>query len=635
MNRELLATSIIASGGVVLVFIFNQSFLISNFLLILGLVFSYFASINRYITPVGFILSLVPLVFTKISLIYLISGLSLGLISLVIPWIWELIIIIIYGVSLLFPSVIFISSQVFQIAIFSSLGFANIRASTGKGYPAIVKVIGLPNMPWYTEVNGVLRQINSNILRDKSKIELRLCPQFLSGYYYIPESVTVTAKQGEKKIVKFSQSNTVSPDKFPHCFGYFYAKGLPSNISWSVIVNNVEYSSQTNSVIIVPMFNILEAIWNVKDIVVGNVIFKPITYTGIIKRGNSVTIEYTSYVTQVVQQTKPILPPLNKWDPNLWVGKDLYGYKIVSVIGIGGNGYVLKAEKDNVYYAIKVFSLFSSNNAQITLSTVTNFDQMFKESETLKSLSQNPKFVRIYGFYIDSNNIKSILKGNVEAYYNYPPTIVMEYMEGGTADQLMTNQNVIYSNYWPLIVKEIVKEIAYALESLHSNGFVHLDVKPENIFFSRNLGKYPEEVYRNIMGSVKLGDLGSSVRKGERFSQATPSYCPPEQIEAVIVGKGADPKMDIFALGMTAYTLLSLRKNNPIADHLNKAIDFYLSGNVGEAYKLIQTSKQILASWRPTLPPNTPNELANVVFRSLSVNPDNRPSASEIANMLK
>jgi len=337
---------------------------------------------------------------------------------------------------------------------------------------------------------------------------------------------------------------------------------------------------------------------------------------------------------QLLQQTvKPTISPLDKWDPKVWVGKELYGYKVQSVIASGGNGYVLKAEKDGSPYAIKVFSISLSSN--VTVSTSSNFDMMFKESETLKNLSANPKFVRIYGIFIDLNNLKSILKGNVEVYYNYPPAIVMEYMVGGTSLDLAGNPLVYYSTYWPLIVKEIVKEVAGALAFLHSNDFVHLDVKPENILFFRDLGKYSEEIYRNIIGSIRLGDLGSAVRIGEKISQATPGYCPPEQIEAIILGKGADPKMDIFALGMTAYTLLVSKKDNPASDLLNKAIDSYLSGDISGAMKNIQQAKQVLSSWIPSLPQNTPSDLANIIVRSLNVNPDYRPTAEEIVRSLK
>jgi len=640
MNRQLLVTSIIATLGIVLSFSLDldKSYPIPFYFIIASLASSYISSFTRHFTPISVVLSFVtlafPFLFSSSFPLQFFLALGLGVVAIAIPWIWELIILVLLVIFYVISGVPFLNTSVIFLSLFSGLGFANLRAATGKGYPAIAKIEGLPkNATWYAEINGVFKAENRNSIKGK-RVEITFCPQFISGYYFVPDTTTITVTEGRKGIVKFNKANTLPPvDKFPHCFAYFQSKGLPSNIQWSVIVNNVEYSAPTSSIITVPLFNSKEALWSAKEITIGNVTFKPTVDNGIIKRGDRVVIEYTSYVQPTIQQnTKPILPPLDKWDPNIWVGKEMYGYKVLSVIGTGGNGYILKAEKDGSLYAIKVFSISPSSN--VTVSMISNFDSIFKESETLKNLSKNPKFVRIYGIFIDSNNLRSILKGNAEVYYNYPPAIIMEYMSGGTSLNLAESQ-IAYSTYWPLIVKEIVKEVAGALAFLHSNGFVHLDVKPENIFFSRELGKYPEEVYRNIIGSVKLGDLGSAVRIGEKISQATPGYCPPEQIEAIILGKGADPKMDIFALGMSAYVLLTLKKDNPASDLLNKAIDNYLSGNVGEALKNVQVAKQVLASWRPSLPQNTPQDLADVIIRSLNVKSEYRPTADEIVRSLK
>lgn len=645
MNKELFVTSIIATLGVTTYYILTNTFSLNSlpvFLIILTLIFSYTSSFIRYVTPLGVIFSFIAVVYPFISNppLFLTFSLLLGIVALAISWIWEFLLLIltftffVFGLTVEIPSLLTLNSDFFFLAMLSALGFANLRASTGKGYPAEVKVEGLPKgQTWYAEVNRSFIGISSNSIKDK-KLEITFCPQFLSGSYYIPDTTTVSVKEGKKKRVHFSQSSSLPPvDKFPHCFAYFQAKGLPTNINWSIIVNNIEYSSSTSSLIIVPMFISITALWSAKEISVGGVVFRPIAPNGVVKRGDKVIIEYTSIVQQFTQQSpqKPLLPPLDKWDPKVWIGRDLYGYRVLSVLGSGGNGYVLKAQKDNSLYAIKVFSIAPSSN--VTMSIANSFDQIFKESETLKNLSQNPKFVRIYGIYVDTNNIKSIIKGNSEIYFSYPPAIIMEYMVGGTALNLMESQ-ISYSNYWPFIVRQIVKEVAEALSFLHSNGFVHLDVKPENIFFSRDLGKYPEEVYKNVFGNVRLGDLGSAVRIGERIMQATPSYCPPDQVEAVITGKGANPKMDVFALGMTAYVLLTLRKDNPVSEVLNHAVDLYINSNVGGALKDVQQAKQILYSWRPNLPQNTPQDLANIILRSLNVNPNYRPSADEIVRSL-
>ncbi|BFH74801.1 hypothetical protein SJAV_27450 [Sulfurisphaera javensis] len=334
------------------------------------------------------------------------------------------------------------------------------------------------------------------------------------------------------------------------------------------------------------------------------------------------------------QNQLPINLSLSNWDPNVWVGREIHGYKVDSVIGTGGNGYVLKVSLGGTKYAMKVLSITPTKSGTVTLQAKSGFDQLFNESENLKRLSQNPNFVTIFGIYVDSNMIMEALKGNAEAYFKNPPAIVMEFMEGGSADKLLTNQNITYSTYWPLIVKKIIKQVAVALSYLHSSGYVHLDIKPQNIFLKRNPGYLGEEVYRNIDGIIKLGDLGSAVKIGGKIEQVTPSYAPPEHVEAIITGKGADPKMDIFALGMTAYVMLTLQHDNPAGDYLDKVLDAYINGNISVALTLVRQAKQILSTWRPTIPLTTPQELQQVIIKTLNPEPQLRPTAQEIANTL-
>jgi len=322
------------------------------------------------------------------------------------------------------------------------------------------------------------------------------------------------------------------------------------------------------------------------------------------------------------------------WDPKLWIGRKLYDYLVTAVIGEGSNGYVLKGEREGKAVAIKVVRLENEKGKRtVTISALNYIEEIFKEAGTLKEISANNEnyFVRLYGVYFDEFNIKDILRGELSVYLNSPPAIIMEFMKGGTADDLMKKQNVVNSVYWPLIVKKLTLETAKALLILHKNGFVHLDIKPKNIFFKDEVGNYGEEVLKRI--NVKLGDLGSAVRARNVPFQATPEYCPPEQIEAVIFRRGAKPAMDIFALGMTAYKLLTM-SNLPHATLLSNAIDHILVGNLGSALQELKNAKEILQNMRLTFPPNTPEELKKVVVSSLSVDPYKRPTAEEIIQIL-
>ncbi|AOL17506.1 hypothetical protein BFU36_13165 [Sulfolobus sp. A20] len=79
------------------------------------------------------------------------------------------------------------------------------------------------------------------------------------------------------------------------------------------------------------------------------------------------------------------------------------------------------------------------------------------------------------------------------------------------------------------------------------------------------LGGTGEEVYNSLVNGnaeVKLGDLGSARRVGERVTQYTSQYCSIDQVKAMIVGR-ADPSMDVFSFGASLYTALTRRSFNP------------------------------------------------------------------------
>ncbi|BFH74759.1 hypothetical protein SJAV_27030 [Sulfurisphaera javensis] len=310
----------------------------------------------------------------------------------------------------------------------------------------------------------------------------------------------------------------------------------------------------------------------------------------------------------------------------------VYGYKILEKIGEGATSTVYKAEKRGNVYAIKIFKPVTSGGT--TMMAKSYFDNITAEAGNLIMLSEgSPYVIKIEGIHVDRSSVRDLISGRLDP--NNPPAIIMEFMEGGSVETLMLNPNITYSTYWPGIVKKIIRQVAMALAYLHSKGYVHLDVKPQNIFLSKNPGKTGGEVYTNIDGIVKLGDLGSAVKVGGKIDQVTPSYAPPEQVEAVILGKGADPKMDIFALGMTAYVMLTLRRDNPAGDYLDKAIEAINQGKVGEALNFLNQAKQTLAVWKPVLPQNTPLDLQQAIFRALNPDPKLRPTAQEIVNTLR
>jgi len=100
-------------------------------------------------------------------------------------------------------------------------------------------------------------------------------------------------------------------------------------------------------------------------------------------------------------------------------------------------------------------------------------------------------------------------------------------------------------------LKRLVTEMALALEHVHGRGWVHRDVKPENVLAGPD-------------GQVKLIDFAIAARLtgffgkllgGSTPPQGSPSYMSPEQIR----GQALDARSDIYSFGCVLFELLTGR----------------------------------------------------------------------------
>jgi len=306
---------------------------------------------------------------------------------------------------------------------------------------------------------------------------------------------------------------------------------------------------------------------------------------------------------------------LSNWDPNVWVNRFLSIYKIEKVIGEGGNGYVLKSEYSGKALAIKVLKLHGGSPEEF-------FRDLATEASNLVNLTNHKNIVKMYAVNVDMFVIDSILKGRSDLYVKNPPMIVMEYMDGGTLRDLLNEDSFYYSSKWEQNVLRAICEVAEALDYIHSQGFVHMDIKPQNIFLSER-PKDPSE-----LGKVtfKLGDLGSAVRINGKVKQITPEYSPPEVFQ-----EPAKPYFDIFALGMTAYALLTRKIDRPDLNEMNNAIDCYIKGDTDCVKKEVEKARMKLMHWNINVDPKI-----NPLLKSmLSVEPQRRPTAREVVDMIK
>ena len=119
--------------------------------------------------------------------------------------------------------------------------------------------------------------------------------------------------------------------------------------------------------------------------------------------------------------------------------------------------------------------------------------------------------------------------------------MVMEYVRGPSVRHLLNEQGRME----PAQAAEILRQTLLALGHAHHEGFVHRDMKPENLLVTQD-------------GIVKVADFGLARAYADgRVTQAgavtgTVQYLAPEQIR----GEPADPRSDLYSLGIVAYELL-------------------------------------------------------------------------------
>jgi serine/threonine protein kinase len=163
------------------------------------------------------------------------------------------------------------------------------------------------------------------------------------------------------------------------------------------------------------------------------------------------------------------------------------------------------------------------------------------------SFASDPDFLR--RFDQEANSAASLDHPNILPVWDYgeqdgTPYLAMPLVPAGSLKELLERRGPIS----PTEAERYLAPIAEALDYAHSRGILHRDVKPANILL-REDGR-PQLADFGIAKAIEAGQTQGLTQAGRGIG--TPEYMAPEQIEG-----RAEPRSDIYGLGIVLYQMLS------------------------------------------------------------------------------
>ena len=266
--------------------------------------------------------------------------------------------------------------------------------------------------------------------------------------------------------------------------------------------------------------------------------------------------------------------------PSLTIGATLDGFRIEERVHTGGMASLWRVTKPGIDMPMlmKVPKLGEGEDP----AAIVSFEM---EQLVLPRLSgpHVPKFVAAGDFSVQ-------------------PYLVMERIPGKTLLDRLPELPLPYAT-----VADIGVRIATALDALHQQHVIHLDIKPSNVMF-RPSG----EAVVFDFGLSRHDQLPDLMQEEFRLPFGTAPYMAPEQL----LGVRNEPKSDLFALGVLLY--------------------FFSTGErpFGEGERMRSMRRRL---WRDPVPPRKlkpdyPPWLQEIVLRCLEIQPAWRhPTAAQLA----
>jgi serine/threonine protein kinase len=215
------------------------------------------------------------------------------------------------------------------------------------------------------------------------------------------------------------------------------------------------------------------------------------------------------------------------FDPRL--GKQLGGYVVVARVADGAMGRVYEGRHPETRARVAV-KVLHDHVARDRVS-VERFKREYEAAHEMDS-----------PYIVDALEFGPTSDGSF--------FMTMEYLQGQELSKAITQRQPLPK---PRVVRTVC-QIASALEHAHSFGFIHRDLKPDNIFLCDTAQGPAVRVLD--FGSVKLQMETGAKLTALGTTLGSPYYMSPEQATGA---SDVDQRSDVFALGAILYEMLTGR----------------------------------------------------------------------------
>lgn len=269
------------------------------------------------------------------------------------------------------------------------------------------------------------------------------------------------------------------------------------------------------------------------------------------------------------------------------------------IIGTGGFGEVWQAEYKNMQVAVKKFTYMYNANY---------FTSKEQEREYLETSWREIQMMRKF----NHNNIIKIFGAAMSGGEYF---LVMEYMPNGDLFTCINSQNLTWSSQATLAI-----DIGEGLQYLHSQGYLHNDLKPQNVL-----------IYKGSDNTLKgkLTDFGlskpisqNSITNNKDFL-GTLIYLAPEIMELII-------SQDDVHIGKPRYTIKS--------DVYSYSLVLWEMASRAEPFKELSQFDipfKVAGGYRPEIPQHCHPAFAKLIAKCWAQRAEDRPNTEEVVNILR